>query len=53
MAELALAIVPLCLTAIKGIIITKRKLKLLLNHNQEIRRLRKKFTIQAATFLDE
>ncbi|KAL7621499.1 hypothetical protein AAE478_008823 [Parahypoxylon ruwenzoriense] len=53
MAELALAIVPLCFTAIKGIRIARRKLGILRHHDSEIKRLRKKFTAQADIFLDE
>ncbi|KAI1641468.1 hypothetical protein F4809DRAFT_586804 [Biscogniauxia mediterranea] len=53
MAELALAIVPLCFGAIKGIGIAKKKLKILRHHDSEIKRLRKKFTTQVDIFLDE
>ncbi|KAI1500656.1 hypothetical protein F5X99DRAFT_385548 [Biscogniauxia marginata] len=53
MAELALAILPLCLTAIKGIGVAKKKLKILRHHDSEMKRLRKKFTAQIDIFLDE
>ncbi|KAK7751750.1 hypothetical protein SLS62_006235 [Diatrype stigma] len=53
MAELALAIVPLCIGAIKGADIVRKKLKILRHHDKEMRRLRKKFTAQNDIFLDE
>ncbi|KAI0602748.1 hypothetical protein F4775DRAFT_535501 [Biscogniauxia sp. FL1348] len=53
MAEIALAIVPICFGAIKGISIAKKKLKILRHHDSEIKRLRKKFTAQVDIFLDE
>ncbi|KEY65506.1 hypothetical protein S7711_09296 [Stachybotrys chartarum IBT 7711] len=53
MAELALAIAPLCLMAITGIHRAHKKLKILRHHGKEIKRLRKKFTAQADIFLDE
>ncbi|KAI0163680.1 hypothetical protein BJ166DRAFT_526921 [Pestalotiopsis sp. NC0098] len=53
MAELALAILPLCFSAVKGIIIAKKKLKILRHHQKEIKRLRKKFNSQTDIFLDE
>lgn len=53
MAELALAIIPLCLGAIKGIGIVRKKLKVLRHHDSEMKRLRKKFNAQTDIFLDE
>lgn len=53
MAELALAIVPLCIGAIKGADIIRKRLKILRHHNNEIKRLRTKFTTQNNVFLDE
>ena len=53
MAELALAIAPICLSAIAGINIARKKLKILRHHGKEIKRLRKKFTAQTDIFLDE
>lgn len=53
MAELALAILPLCFSAVKGIIIAKKKLKILRHNQKEIKRLRKKFNSQTDIFLDE
>lgn len=53
MAELALAIIPLCLGAMKGIGTVREKLNLLRHHSSEIKRLRKKFKTQTCIFLDE
>ncbi|ORY63868.1 uncharacterized protein BCR38DRAFT_485015 [Pseudomassariella vexata] len=53
MAELALAIAPLCLSAIKGIDVARKKLKILRNRDKEVKRLRKKFKLQTEVFLDE
>lgn len=53
MAELALAVVPLCVTAIQGTAFVRKKLKLLRHHDKEIKRLRKKFITQTIIFLDE
>ncbi|KAK7927467.1 hypothetical protein PG985_004465 [Apiospora marii] len=53
MAELALAILPLCIGAIKGIAVARKKLKVLKHHDSEIKRLQKKFRAQSAVFLDE
>ncbi|KAI9146995.1 Short chain dehydrogenase virK [Paramyrothecium foliicola] len=53
MAELALAIAPLCLSAIAGINFARKKFKIFRHHDKEIKRLRKKFTAQADIFLDE
>ncbi|KAF3012668.1 hypothetical protein E8E14_011420 [Neopestalotiopsis sp. 37M] len=53
MAELALAILPLCFGAVKGIVIAKKKLKILRHHHKEIKRLRKRFNSQTDIFLDE
>jgi len=53
MAELALAIAPLCFTAVKGISFVRQKLKILRHHDGEIKRLRKKFIAQTDIFLDE
>ncbi|KAK8863006.1 hypothetical protein PGQ11_009241 [Apiospora arundinis] len=53
MAELALAIVPLCFAAIKGTRVVLKRLKILRQHNIEIKRLQKKFRTQTDNFLDE
>ncbi|KAK8060008.1 hypothetical protein PG996_009938 [Apiospora saccharicola] len=53
MAELALAILPLCIGAIKGIAVARKKLKVLKHHDNETKRLQKKFRSQSAVFLDE
>ncbi|EMR63244.1 hypothetical protein UCREL1_9814 [Eutypa lata UCREL1] len=53
MAELALAIVPLCATAIQGAAFIRKRLKILRHHDKEIKRLRKKFISQTDIFLDE
>lgn len=53
MAELALAIVPLCLSALKGIHVVHKKLKILRHHGKEIKRLRTRFSSQTEIFLDE
>lgn len=53
MAELALAIAPICLSAIAGINVARKKLKILRHHDKEIKRLRKKFNAQTDIFLDE
>lgn len=53
MAELALAIVPLCLGAVKGINAAGKKLRVLRHYASEIKRLRKKFESETDIFLDE
>lgn len=53
MAELGLAIVPLCLAAIKGSSVLGRKLPSVFRHSREIKRLRKKLKIETEIFKDE
>ncbi|RYP46405.1 hypothetical protein DL768_007372 [Monosporascus sp. mg162] len=53
MAELALAIVPVCISAIGGADFVRKRLKILRHHDKEIKRLRKKFASQTDIFLDE
>ncbi|KAK7920296.1 hypothetical protein PG985_008318 [Apiospora marii] len=53
MAELALAIVPLCVATIKGGGVILKKCKELRKHSKEIERLRKHFRYQRDAFLDE
>lgn len=53
MSELALAIIPLCLGAVKGINAVRKKLKVLRHHASEVKRLRKKFASETDIFLDE
>lgn len=53
MADLALAIVPLCLSALKGIHVVHKKLRILRNHGKEVKRLRIRFSSQTEIFLDE
>lgn len=53
MADLALAIVPLCLSALKGIHVVHKKLKILRHHAKELKGLRTKFSIQKDIFRDE
>ncbi|KAK7997456.1 hypothetical protein PG989_005496 [Apiospora arundinis] len=53
MAELALAILPLCIGTIKGIAVTRKRLKVLKHHDSEAKRLQKKFRAQSAVFMDE
>lgn len=53
MAELALAVIPLCMSALKGIRVVHKKLKVLRHHNKEIKRLRTRFNSQTDIFLDE
>ncbi|KAK8042351.1 hypothetical protein PG994_012834 [Apiospora phragmitis] len=51
--ELALAILPLCIGAIKGIAVARKRLKVLKHHDSETKRLQKKFRAQSDVFLDE
>ncbi|OTA57936.1 hypothetical protein K449DRAFT_129270 [Hypoxylon sp. EC38] len=53
MAELALAIVPLCVTAIKGAGIVRKKMKIFCHSDRVFKRLRKRFVTQTSIFLDE
>ncbi|KAK7949034.1 uncharacterized protein PG986_009920 [Apiospora aurea] len=53
MAELGLAIAPLCIGAIKGTCVVLKRLKVLRHRNEEIKRLQKKFRTQTDNFLDE
>ncbi|KAK8078106.1 hypothetical protein PG996_004276 [Apiospora saccharicola] len=53
MAELGLAIAPLCIGAIKSTALVHEKLKVLRHHKREIRRLQKKFSAQTDIFRDE
>ncbi|KAK7956504.1 uncharacterized protein PG986_005726 [Apiospora aurea] len=53
MAELALAILPLCIGTIKGIAVARKRLKVLKHHDSEARRLQKKLRSQSTAFLDE
>lgn len=53
MAELALAVIPLCMSALKGIRLIHKKLKILRHRDKEIKRLRTRFTSQTDIFLDE
>lgn len=53
MADLALAIVPLCLSALKGIHVVHNKLRILRHHGKEIKRLRTQFRTQREIFLAE
>ena len=53
MAELALAILPLCIGTIKGIAVARKKLKVLKHHDSEAKRLQKRFQLQSDIFLDE
>ncbi|KAK8051671.1 hypothetical protein PG993_003056 [Apiospora rasikravindrae] len=53
MAELALAILPLCIGTIKGIAVARKRLKVLKHHDSEAKRLQKKFRSQSTVFLDE
>ncbi|KAH8202484.1 hypothetical protein TruAng_003384 [Truncatella angustata] len=53
MAELALAVVPICLVAIKGINTVRKRLKTFYRYGREIKRLRKRFSAQTDIFFDE
>lgn len=53
MAEFALAVAPLCLSALKGISFIHKRLKVLRHRDKEIKRLRTRFTSQTEIFLDE
>ncbi|KAI1135850.1 hypothetical protein F5Y05DRAFT_163246 [Hypoxylon sp. FL0543] len=53
MAELALAIVPLCIGAIKGAVVVRKKMKVFCHSDRVFKRLRKRFTTQTSIFLDE
>lgn len=51
--EVALAIVPICLSALNGISILRAKFHILRHHPREVKRVRKSFDIQVGNFQDE
>ncbi|KAI1409939.1 hypothetical protein F5Y13DRAFT_78633 [Hypoxylon sp. FL1857] len=53
MAELALAIVPLCVSAIKGAGVVRKKMRVFCHSDRVLKRLRKRFVTQTSIFLDE
>lgn len=53
MAEVALAIVPICLSALNGISILRAKFHILRHHHREVERVQQTFDIQVGIFQDE
>jgi len=51
--SISLGVVPLCLSAIKGVKVVKGKIKLLRHHSRDTARFRKRFRTQVSVFLDE
>lgn len=51
--EVALAIVPICLSALNGISILRAKFHILQHHHGEVERVRKRFKAQVGIFQDE
>jgi hypothetical protein len=53
MAEVALAIVPICFSALAGIKILKAKMKILRRHDREVECVRRKVRVQSCNFQDQ
>jgi len=53
MAEVALAVIPICLSAIHGASVVRAKLRILRRHDREVDLVRRRFRTQADNFQDE